>query len=1149
MNYFQTFSTYSSITAISIPPQYFARDSVINVILSAQATLGIGLTTTSTQITVKTNLPTIKFQEKSQNVSGFPSDDQTIIPFDIVNTKCSNSSRLLQSSTLIPVSVDFQIYSGSSSTAITDRTDKDIQLEQNLKSLYSQYHAIPANFSLGFKYALFYKLVITVTDTTTNTKISDSLIFSFYKPPITAVIDSLGGIVSSLKDLTLNGGNSTIPMPEGDIIDYSWKCESAFSFLFGSSCSCPLLTSSNLKSKQLTIPQSRIQNLCKYTYSLTVLATSTAGLKRSNTAKTEFVAYKASILGIYGKIIKGHMPNVKDIYFSTQITSPGPDTKLSFEWNLVQVESVAPSTGTKYSQKNTFICNFLKKIGISTNIAVTNDDVAIPQNYEPDYLTSLSDRIMGLDAKKMVEKTIYTYGISVVYPSSPSFELITYEAQPQPRKRIFKITPESGVGMETTFSLDFSIQKTTDLDKAQYQILRKDCPSSNNEATPVTQVLGTRNSYAGLLSPGQESCNFQVEIILRAIEFDSSIETSAIITIKQSSKPANDVVTDSLNLMKLNYNNMSPNQKLNMLGQISNINVTERSAKGKEAVNTIMDMVTDLDKRSGGVRDLMDNNQMISLFNTTASILSNLLTTQSANVDPTIASNVTAKIANYLNDSSSISGGTNIVPSFVNTLSSVVKIGLSAASNNTFYAEIHDVVSQVLEVKIKDVMPGAIPFNTTTEKIEIVIQNSYMPTFNNTQALATGKGSEMDLPGNLANTFLNAIANTTEKANNTVTIATTMTGESFNPYVDMKTNSFLDVSSITNLSSSIFAPDTIALIYKDLAAGKLSNDVDTKKLMADIVEVAFNPLFIDKNGNNKNLDSPLGIGKLPEDKKVDWTIPGKVDPNNSIVVPMYYDDQNKVWINDGCQIAPSNKQGKVKARCNNLGKKPAINIKDINYKSVLKISTDIINDVLNVLKSGNYKMLYNFGAFTNASWSGYLVLSIIIAVLILIGYLSWFLNKHDYWLLFEERIITLEDRYGDDKEEVPEGLLMKVFSFYSQVRKKGMGNVAKSSPEGTTGDSNTVVEKEIKIPNGFNILTQYEEKKLKEMYDFYAEHATRFPNKFFFLNYYQKFCSNAILRRLTQGRINDDIIKKPVTFWRILRVKCNLKFIRKIIIM
>ena len=393
--------------------------------------------------------------------------------------------------------------------------------------------------------------------------------------------------------------------------------------------------------------------------------------------------------------------------------------------------------------------------------------------------------------------------------------------------------------------------------------------------------------------------------------------------------------------------------------------------------------------------------------------------------------------------------------------------------------------------------------------------------------------------------FFNAIANSTEKANNTVTIAITMMGESFNPYEDMKTNSLLNASSINNQSSSIVAPETIAIIYKDLAAGKLSNDVDTKNQSADIVEVSFNPLYIDKKGDNKKLDSPLEIGKLPDEKKVAWTIPEKAEPNNSIVVPMYYVEEKKVWINDGCEITPSNKTDKVKASCNNLGKQERIKIQDINYTIATKISVDIINDVLNVLRSGNYKMLYNFGAFTSASWSGYFFLSCIVLFLIFTGYLSWFLNINDYWLLFEERIITLEERYGESKEEITGGVMTKVFTFYSQVRKKGMRNVAKSTNEVDTGDLVMNTENEIKIPNGFSVLTMYEEKKLREAYDFYYEHSTKFPNKFFFLNYYKELCSNVILRRLTQARINDDIIAKPVTFWRILRVKYYFKLLER----
>ena len=64
------------------------------------------------------------------------------------------------------------------------------------------------------------------------------------------------------------------------------------------------------------------------------------------------------------------------------------------------------------------------------------------------------------------------------------------------------------------------------------KFLRRDCPSSKTEATPVTQIYGTTHSYTGLFSQGQASCKFQVEITVRAIEFGSTIEISNIITIK-----------------------------------------------------------------------------------------------------------------------------------------------------------------------------------------------------------------------------------------------------------------------------------------------------------------------------------------------------------------------------------------------------------------------------------------------------------------------------------------------------------------------------------------------------------------------------------------------------------------------------------------
>ena len=104
-----------------------------------------------------------------------------------------------------------------------------------------------------------------------------------------------------------------------------------------------------------------------------------------------------------------------------------------------------------------------------------------------------------------------------------------------------------------------------------------------------------------------------------------------------------------------------------------------------------------------------------------------------------VASNVTAKMSNYMNDCDAISGGTQVVLSVLNTLSSVANIGITSTTNNTFFKEIHNVLSNVMAMKLKDVMPGAIPFNISFDNVEIVIENSYVADFNDSKNLLYGK--------------------------------------------------------------------------------------------------------------------------------------------------------------------------------------------------------------------------------------------------------------------------------------------------------------------------------------------------------------------------------------------------------------------------
>ena len=152
--------------------------------------------------------------------------------------------------------------------------------------------------------------------------------------------------------------------------------------------------------------------------------------------------------------------------------------------------------------------------------------------------------------------------------------------------------------------------------------------------------------------------------------------------------------------------------------------------------------------------------------------------------------------------------------------------------------------------------------------------------------------------------------------------------------------------------------------------------------------------------------------------------------------------------------------------------------------------------------------------------------------------MAHFLDVSDKWPLFEERITTLYERYSTQKEEDGEGFLKKVYVFNSTIRKKGMVGLAKSQQKesGSTSQINREPPEPRKRPNGYNVLTQYEEKKLKDFYNLYDEHCKMFPNIYFFKRYNERVCGNFILTRITQSRMADELTTKPPTFWRILKV-------------
>ena len=99
---------------------------------------------------------------------------------------------------------------------------------------------------------------------------NDTCIFSFTKPQLTSIIDQLGSIVSIASNVILNGGNSTFPQSNGELINYKWTCLSCTPLTVSGSCSCPTLNRIKALMSKLTLQNNTLVNLCKYVFKLTI---------------------------------------------------------------------------------------------------------------------------------------------------------------------------------------------------------------------------------------------------------------------------------------------------------------------------------------------------------------------------------------------------------------------------------------------------------------------------------------------------------------------------------------------------------------------------------------------------------------------------------------------------------------------------------------------------------------------------------------------------------------------------------------------------------------------------------------------------------------------------------------------------------------
>eukprot|EP01022_Parablepharisma_sp_SALTPOND_P022586 TRINITY_DN45_c0_g2_i5.p1 TRINITY_DN45_c0_g2~~TRINITY_DN45_c0_g2_i5.p1 ORF type:complete len:1513 (-),score=185.04 TRINITY_DN45_c0_g2_i5:92-4630(-) len=1146
--YFAPFKEYSQSFTLSIPSKFLKRGSTINVTLTAKgATVNSNTISTSKVINVVDNVANIKFTSKSQFVQEFDGSKSNNVPIQIYNTKCSDNV----DQEIIPVDVSFSVSSGISDKSITVHGSEESAIETNLADEYNKYKALLIGSKKGFKYLRYYNITATVKSKYTAQTNSDSLIVYFAKPPVKSVIDSPGSLVSITKDVRLNGQNSVFPVVEGDVVEYVWKCMSTSSMEVGGKCQYPVLADFELRKAMLTLPKEKMANMCKYRFSLTVSATS-GKYKRTAYNETEFITLAKPVDPLKGRIIKGTNDNaIKDIYFAFGMESYETGDKASYKWVLTEIESEDPKVDTKYTEKNTFIYNFFKdELKANIDPKIKNGDIPIPtegrrrlEELQPQYLTPETSRILGINRANLLPLHKYTFGVTVYHNAVPSFLFLSFTAPLMPRPRNLVITPTTGTGFHTPFTLTFSLKSSTDVDEANYQIYRRDCPFDSTEPTILTKPFSQSNTYTVTLAPGLKSCNHQVEITLKVFEYDDSLEVKEVIVVNQPEEPIDEVLTTKLDQIKSNTD-LTMDQKLTMLAGISSTEVQEPSALGKETAKGVFEQLETMDQ-PGGILEIMDDNDKLALIDTATAIIGDLVIKQKANVDVSLASAMSEKVDGFLTEVKTKEDGTYIIPTIVGTLSGIADIGTREQEGSKFFRTMQKTMDTMADMKVTKMVPGGVPYSISSPAIEMVVMKDYSAEYNNSKKLSTNKGSTITLPGGLEAQMVSKVKNTT---GGPITFGASVHSTTFNPLSTIKKNTEIDINSLTSGSTQGYKPETAQKIYTDLGKGMHKDLVNVKEQTTNLLQVSFKPFELQKDSSEKDLNSTISIGTLPEGEEAVFALPVPDNfsehINKSMMVPLYYNPENETWTNENCSLdSPGISDLFMNLRCKHVGV-PSKN----DLKQAFSVTVDVVKDVAKVIRAGNYEQLTDFSILASGSKRSIIAFLIIGFALLLVVYIEILLIRKDKTAIYELRIKYLNSRFNRNKGPAQNGLLNRVYSFFSGMKKKGLNNMSKKKRDeekykkvyAAESINRSAVKlkptkKEKKKANGYTYLSVDDKQELKDLYYLYNQCSMTYEEAELESVISPDLERSRVLNRLTQDYVDDNLVNEPITYWSLMK--------------
>jgi len=1190
--YFEKYRPYSSISSISIPSSLIRKNLTIGIVMRSKAADVFSDEKLFTKIIkVHSSVPKIKFLSKAAHVLEIDGSKATNIPFEIDTTKCGINTGTEPD--FMYIDLTFSVAIGSDPDGTNRTTSEEISIASTLNSDFAKLRRIYVGVNKGFRYYKYYQIAATVKDRGTGSENSDKIIIYLIKPQIKAIITSSSYMVNVLSDVTLSGEETLIPEQGQDKVTFLWKCKSAVSIQNGVQCSCPFFIDSIAKSKVLTIDKIKIRSFCKYVVSLSVTAASIDYTRFSND-QTEFLVVEGPAEPIKDKIIEPTVPLAKETYltFDTGSTSNTTMDNIECEWSVVEVESLAPGATNKLSLKGEFTYSFFESVGIyvdenikaqdNTNVTTTSNDTSNETTssltrdaLSPKFLTSPNEPVLGVDKSSMVPFCSYTFGVKVSGMSTPTFQLMKMETQPSPRPRILTVTPQSGVGFNTSFLFTWTMTSTVQVDKASYQIFTRKCPGSENQMSPLTTKIAQSNSFTSVLAPGLKSCDEYIEVILRVFEYDYFLDITTNIKVSEPESSVEEVLSAQISKLSTNKD-LTVDQKMIVMAGVSSVPVYESSLESQKVVQSVLTEVLNIANESTLI-DTMPPKEQVEFLTTSTEILTDLLENQQVNFDYDMAKSAETQVNSFLTKVKTIEGGTYIIPSVIASLSGIANIASALQKEDNFSSSIEKAMNKMTEMKLKEMVIGSAGYQVTSPSLEIAIYKRYLKNAKNASLdLDTPRGTTLGISPAVSALFRSLI-NSTVKG--TPAMGASIYSTMFNPFNNIKTNTNISLETIGENPLPNIKNDTVKKIYDDLRSGKLNETINARKLEMPLVQLKVQAMVKANNGSEVDYNFSSPINRLPDGEKIQITIalPENVDNknislnesqglgndtefsledlNNTLMIPLYYDHINEIWSNTNCSVVrPVRGDKNIKMNCNHMG------LNNIDMSNPFVATVDVITNIMKVISHGNYEQLTRVAelvewnertqtAYTTAGVIGVIVVTTLIAL-----YIS------DIKALYEIKFKCLLNRVKPQTPIIQTGLFARIMQFFKKLRSKGTRNYSKKlqktvkseqTPEKRFFNHDTQrmetelslqpnqnearMNKKYKKSDGFTKLNRTEKLAILDAFALYNQCRAIYDDEEFEDLMIKEFNNNIVLNRVTYAYIDNMIWQDKVTFWSLVR--------------